>query len=221
VWNAFMSKLGWRDDRSDALRSRAAEFGFAAGAPQTLFELLDLDEGRAAGATRSWEGAPLSLVIVMGVSGSGKTTVGGALALALRWEFVEADLLHPPGNIEKMSAGVPLGDADRAPWLSALRAEIDLRAARGARVVVACSALKLAYRLVLAPDPSAVRFVHLRGDPALIRARIAGRSGHFMTQDLLESQFEALEAPEDAFALDAAPAPGVLVNMILKTLGLA
>lgn len=220
IWNRFMSKIGWRDNRSDALRQRAAEFGFSQAEPQTLFELLDLDEGRPAGATRSWEPNPVSAVIVMGVSGCGKTTVGRLLAEALAWEFLESDELHPAENIAKMSAGIPLGDAERAPWLARVHAEIEARTGSGGRVVVACSALKLAYRLVLAPDPSNARFVHLSGSHALIKERIGGRSGHFMKDALLASQFEALEAPSDALTLDSALAPGALVDRIKSTIGL-
>jgi gluconokinase len=220
IWNRFMTKIGWRDNRSEALRQRASEFGLGQAEPQTCFELLDLDEGRPAGATRSWEPSPVSVVIVMGVSGCGKTTVGRSLAQALGWEFLEADLLHSPGNIAKMSAGVALGDADRAPWLASVRADIEARTGRGARVVVACSALKLAYRLVLAPDPANVRFAYLRGDHALIRERLGGRSGHFMKETLLESQFRDLEEPADALTLDPGQAPDVIVNRIQSTIGL-
>src|ERR1022692_1539714 len=95
VWNSFMTKIGWRDDRSGALRERAAEYGLAGRRPETFCELIDLDEGRPAGATCSWEPHPLSLVVVMGVSGCGKTTVGQALAGALGWEFRDSDALHP------------------------------------------------------------------------------------------------------------------------------
>lgn len=115
VWNRFMTKIGWRDDRSDALRERTAEFGLAAGAAQTFCELIDLDEERPAGATRSWEPPPVSVVFVMGVAGCGKTTVGRALSGALGWEFVDADGLHSAANLAKMTRGVPLDDADRAP----------------------------------------------------------------------------------------------------------
>lgn len=219
IWNHFMTKLGWRDDRSDALRQRSSEYGLGRSGVETSCELLDVDEGRPPGGTRSWETNPLSVIIVMGVSGCGKTTVGRGLAEALRWEFQEADTLHPPENVSKMSAGIALDDSARAPWLAAVRAGIEACTVRGGKVVVACSALKHAYRLILAPDPSGTRFVHLRGDRALVEGRVAGRSGHFMKEGLLPSQFEALEEPADALTLDAAQAPDVLINRIRSVLG--
>jgi gluconokinase len=220
IWNRFMVKIGWRDNRSDALRQRAAEYGVSQAMPETFCELIDIDEGRLLGGTRSWESQPLSVVVLMGVSGCGKTTVGRALAEALHWEFHEADSLHPAENVAKMSGGVPLDDSDRAPWLAAVRADIEACTGRAGRAVVACSALKLAYRLVLAPDPSNVRFVHLKGDPALIRRRLEERSGHFMKEGLLRSQLDALEEPTEALTLDAAQPQDVLVNRILSVFGL-
>jgi gluconokinase len=220
IWNRFMTKIGWRDDRSDLLRERAVEYGLAPPAPETFCELFDLDEDRPAGATRSWEPHPLSFIIVMGVAGCGKTTVGLGLAEALGWEFLEADELHPPANIAKMSAGTPLDDSDRAPWIARIRAEIDCRAARGTKAVVACSALKEAYRVALTPDPANRRYVHLRGDFALIRGRISGRSGHFMKEALLRSQCDALEEPMDALTLEVAQAPRVLIDRIRSVFGL-
>ncbi len=219
VWNRFITKLGWRDDRSEAVRQRIGEYGLAGAGIETNCELIDVDEGRPVGGTRSWEGSPVSVIIVMGVSGCGKTTVGQGLAAALAWEFLEGDALHPAANVEKMASGAALDDADRAPWLAAVRADIVERTARGARVVAACSSLKEAYRLVLAPDPGVARFVHLQGDYALISGRLAGRSGHYMKESLLRSQFEALEAPLGALALDAGQAPDVLISRIQKVLG--
>jgi gluconokinase len=220
IWNRFMTKMGWRDDRSEIVRERIAEYGLGQAKVETLCELFDADEGRPLGLTRSWEPQPISAIIVMGVSGSGKTTVGRGLAAALGWEFIEGDDLHPAANVEKMASGVALSDSDRAPWLAAVRAEIESRASRGARVVAACSALREEYRLLLAPDPSGVRFVHLRGDYELLRARMAGRTGHFMKESLLRSQFEALEAPAYALALDAAQEPGVIIKRIQEILAL-
>jgi len=220
AWNLYMVKMGWRDDRSEILSKRIVEYGLAPGTVETQCELMDVDEGRQPGATRSWEAHPLSVVIVMGVSGSGKTTIASALAGAIAWEFLEADELHPAGNIAKLSAGVALTDADRAPWIAAIRTDIESRVARGRKVVAACSALKAAHRRVLAPDPGDTRFVYLRGDPALIGRRLAGRSGHFMKENLLHSQFGDLEEPADALTLDSAQAPGVIVNRILEILGL-
>jgi carbohydrate kinase (thermoresistant glucokinase family) len=220
IWNRFMTKIGWRDDRSDLLRERAVEFGFGRSEAETFCELLDLDEGRPLGGTRSWEGHPISVVIVMGVAGCGKTTVGRGLAEALWWEFIEADDLHPAGNVAKMSAGIALTDADRAPWLAAVRGAIDACIGRGSRAVVACSALKETHRLILAPDPAGVRFAHPRGDYSLIKDRLGGRTGHFMKESLLRSQFETLEEPAYALTLDAAEAPDVLINRIREALGI-
>lgn len=220
TWNAFMTKLGWRDSRSDQLVIRIGEYGIVGGNPQTFCELFDADEGRPLGATRSWEAPPISIVIVMGVSGCGKTTVGKALAGILGWEYIEADDLHPASNIAKLSAGIALTDSDRAPWLAAVRSAMDACVARGARAVVACSALKEAYRIALAPDPSNVRFVHLAGDYSLIHGRLAGRTGHFMKENLLRSQFETLEAPGYALTLDAAKGSAVLVDRIREVLGI-
>jgi len=220
AWNRFMTKLGWRDDRSDVLAQRCREYGVEAGRVQTFCELLDVDEGRPAGATRSWEAHPLGSIVVMGVSGCGKTTVARGLAAAARWEFIEADDIHPPANIAKMSAGVALTDADRAPWLDAVRAAIESRLARGSRVVTACSALKASYRRIIAPDPGNARIVHLRGDYELFRGRLAGRSGHYMGEALLRSQFEALEPPPDALVIDAALEPAVIIDRIQKVFDL-
>jgi len=220
IWNRFMTKIGWRDDRSDLLKERAVEHGLGDTAPQTFCELLDLDEGRAPGATRSWEARPVSVVVMMGVSGSGKTTVGRLLAERLLWDFIEGDALHPAGNVGKMAAGVPLDDDDRGPWLRAVRSAIESCTARGGKAVVACSSLKRSYRDLLAPDPADVRFTYLRGDSALFAGRLRGRSGHFMKESLLPSQFEALEEPLEALALDASVAPGVLVDRIQEVLAL-
>jgi gluconokinase len=220
AWNRFMTKLGWRDDRSDVLVERGREFGVEPGRVQTFCELIDVDEGRPAGATRSWEAHPIGSIVVMGVCGCGKTTVARGLAAAAGCEFMEADDLHPPANIAKMSAGVALTDADRAPWLDAVRAAIETRLARGSRVVTACSALSAAYRRVIAPDPGNSRFVYLRGDYDLIRGRLAGRSGHYMGEALLRSQFEALEPPTDALVADAALEPDVIIDRIRKAFDL-
>jgi gluconokinase len=219
VWNRYITKRGWRDDRTEALARAAADYGLPVR-PETVFELIDLDEERAAGLTRSWEVPPLSLLVVMGVSGSGKTTVGAGLAADLGWSFIDSDSLHPPANIAKMSAGIALEDGDRTPWIAIIRREIEARAARGERCVVGFSALKEAYRAALAPDPGPRRYVHLRGAPALIRERLDARRGHFMKAGLLDSQYEALEEPLDALALDVAEDPHVLIDRIRKVFGL-
>ncbi len=220
AWNRFITKIGWRDDRSDVLRERVVEYGFAPGAAQTMCELIDLDEERPGGGTRSWEAPPVSVVIVMGVAGCGKTTVARALSVALSWEFRDADDLHSPANVAKMAAGVPLDDADRGPWLSAIRSDVEARVAAGSRVVVACSALREAYRSAMAPDPANRRFVYLKGNFELLSARLAGRSGHFMKGSMLRSQLEALEEPSDALTVDAGLEPGEIVGRIRGALGL-
>lgn len=137
---------------------------------------------------------PPPLVVVMGVSGSGKTTIGAALAQRLRVPFADADDFHPQANIDKMSAGIPLTDDDRAPWLATIAAWLREHATSGG--VTSCSALKRSYRDVLAAAAPQVFFVHLHGDPEVIAARVAGRPGHFMPAALVESQFATLEPLE-------------------------
>jgi gluconokinase len=158
------------------------------------------------------------VVVLMGVSGSGKTTIGRLLAQALDAEFVEGDAYHPPENIEKMRRGIPLEDADRWPWLEILRAEIDRWLAAGRKVVLACSALKQRYREVLAKGRPEVRFVHLQGDRALIRLRLDQRRGHYMPAVLLDSQLAALERPADAITVDVAGTPEAIAAEIVQAL---
>ena len=160
------------------------------------------------------------VILVMGVAGSGKTTVGCALAAALGWSFRDADDFHPPANVAKMSAGLPLDDTDRAPWLAAIRAHIDACLARGENAIVTCSALKEKYRAGLVADPARVKLVHLTGSPALLATRIAGRAGHFMKPEMLASQLAALEPPRDALAVDIAESPDQLVARIRRALAL-
>jgi gluconokinase len=159
------------------------------------------------------------IVIVMGVSGSGKTTVGRSLAEALGWPFSDGDDLHPPANLEKMAAGLPLTDADRLPWLEELRRRIERHRAAGESAVIACSALKASYREILAEDREEVRFVHLTGSPELIRRRLEQRQGHFMKAVMLDSQLAALEPPTDAVAVDVAGSPEEIVAEIRGRLG--
>jgi len=161
------------------------------------------------------------IVVLMGVSGSGKTTVGRILAEKLGWVFLDADDFHPAANIAKMSRGEPLTDEDRRPWLEALRDRIDEACARNEDVVLACSALKHAYRDYLREDePGCVRYVYLEGSEELIRERLAKRRGHFMPPGLLHSQFEALEPPADALRFDVTPAPEVIAERIRRALAL-
>lgn len=158
------------------------------------------------------------VIILMGVAGSGKTTVGERLAAALHWSFRDADEFHPPANVAKMSAGTPLTDADRAPWLAAIRAHIDSCLSRGEGSVVTCSALKERYRAVLLADPSKVKLVYLTGTPALLAERIGGRKGHFMKPEMLQSQLAALEPPENALTIDVTPPPEEIVAHIRAAL---
>jgi carbohydrate kinase (thermoresistant glucokinase family) len=160
----------------------------------------------------------------MGVSGSGKTTVAEELAARLGWAFEEGDALHPPANVAKMHAGIPLTDADRQPWLAAVAAWIDGRLAAGLPGIITCSALKRAYRKVIVGDRPEVRLVYLRGDRALIAARLAERKNHFMPASLLQSQFDALEEPgedEDPLIVDIGPSAGEIAGAVIRMLGAA
>jgi gluconokinase len=160
-------------------------------------------------------------IVVMGVAGSGKTTVGKALAERLGFAFRDGDEFHPAQNVEKMRAGIPLDDSDRAPWLKAIAAWIDeMRAARR-HGIVACSALKRAYREVLIGERSDVRLVYLKGSQELIAGRMAARRGHFMPASLLASQFATLEEPrdeEDAIVVSIAPEPPEIIEAIVANL---
>jgi gluconokinase len=158
------------------------------------------------------------VIVLMGVSGSGKTAVGERLAAALGAEFAEGDAYHPPANVEKMRRGTPLVDADRWPWLETLAREIGRWLDAGQEVVLACSALKRRYREVLQAGRPEVRFVYLRGTEPLIRARLAARRGHFMPASLLASQFAALEKPADAITVDIDRPPDAIVDAILAAL---
>ena len=150
----------------------------------------------------------------MGVAGAGKTTVGSLLADRLGSGFLDADVLHPPANVEKMRAGVGLEDADRAPWLGAVRERILDAAAEGRDLVVACSALRESYRTWLAANVP-VTWVFLTGSERLIRQRLESRAGHFMGAGMLRGQLEALEEPSDALVLDVSESPHALVERIL------
>jgi len=158
------------------------------------------------------------VILLMGGTGAGKTTVGRALAESLRWQFIEADDFHPPSNVAKMRAGIPLNDADRAPWLAALRTHIVGWLNSEANVVLACSALKQAYRdeVVVSPD---VRLVYLRGSSQLITARLRERHGHCMDPNLLSSQFATLEEPRDALVVDVDASVDEMVKQIRKGVG--
>ncbi len=163
------------------------------------------------------------IVILAGVSGSGKTTVGSLLAGRLGWPFADGDSFHSAANLEKMAAGIPLTDADRWPWLAAIGAWIDERAAAGGSAVVACSALKRAYRDFLRKDRPEVRIVFLTIDRDAGLARLRARHGHFFPAALLDSQLADVELPspaEGVLVLDSAQGPDQLVDAIMSGLGL-
>jgi gluconokinase len=164
----------------------------------------------------------LAAVVVMGVSGAGKSTVGKLIAARLDCPFRDADGFHPQANIEKMSRGEPLTDADRWPWLRAIAAWIAEHRAAGTTCVVTCSALKRVYRDIVTNQQSAdVRLVYLKGDFDLIAARLAARKGHFMPPALLKSQFDALEEPaadEHALTVSIDAAPEEIAAKVLKRL---
>lgn len=162
-------------------------------------------------------------VVVMGVSGSGKTTVAQLLAERVDARFAEADQFHPQANIDKMSAGHPLDDEDRAPWLADIAAWLGARAATGEAAVVTCSALKRAYRDVLRTAGPGVRFVHLAGPQQVIADRLQGRSGHFMPPTLLDSQYADLEPlgeDEAGVTLDVTLDPETLAGQAAAALGI-
>jgi gluconokinase len=167
-------------------------------------------------------GTPIVLV-VMGVSGSGKSTVASRLAEHLGWDFVDGDSFHSPEHVAKMRAGHPLDDDDRAPWLAAIGAWIDTQLQQRRPGVVVCSALRRAYRDVLVRGRTDVRIVYLEGERALIEARLARRQGHFMPAGLLDTQFAILEPPvpgEKALAVSIDAAPEAIVATIVARLGL-
>jgi gluconokinase len=164
------------------------------------------------------------VIVLMGVSGCGKSTVGAELSRRLGWPFRDADSFHPPANIAKMSRGTPLTDADRAPWLDAIAQWIDDRLARAAPGIVSCSALKRAYRQRIVGARARVGLVYLKGDIGLIAARLAERTSHFMPTALLASQFEALEEPqpdERPVIVSIEEAPAGIAAAIIAKLGCA
>jgi gluconokinase len=160
------------------------------------------------------------IVLVMGVSGVGKTTLGAALAHELGWRYLDADDYHPPGNVAKMSAGTPLDDADRRPWLAHINAELLRLQAGGESAVLSCSALKESYRETLRGGVSDFRTVYLHGDFDLVRARAEAREHRYMPASLLQSQFAALEPPADAVAIDVRQPPAQCLRAIREALRL-
>jgi gluconokinase len=161
-----------------------------------------------------------TVLIFMGVAGSGKTTVAALFAKKTGAVFYEGDDFHPPENVTKMRAGIPLTDADRKKWLKKLRHTIVQSLANKEFSVLTCSALKAKYRNTLAAGDSRVQFVHLTGPPALIEERLKKRRGHFMPSALLKSQFAILEPPKDALVFSCAQSPKKIVAELVQTLGM-
>jgi gluconokinase len=161
------------------------------------------------------------VIIVMGVSGSGKTTIGQALADALDWRFSDADDFHSPENVEKMRSGIALTDEDRDPWLRAIRAAIEQWKRDEPGHVLACSALKEYYREILGQSDPDVKFVYLQGGFELISQRLKERKSHFFNSALLRSQFDALEVPEDALVVDISKEPQEILRTILEAIKLS
>ncbi len=163
----------------------------------------------------------LHALIVMGVAGSGKTTIAEALAARIGWAFKDGDLFHPPSNVEKMRDGHPLTEDDRWPWLRAIADEIDRTRDTKGHIIIACSALKRVYRDILIGDRHGVALIYLKGSRDLIGQRLRARRGHFMPPQLLDSQFATLEEPdvqERAIVVDVAPAVDAIVDDILSQL---
>jgi gluconokinase len=158
-------------------------------------------------------------ILIMGVAGSGKSTIGARLALALGWTFIDADDFHSTENVRKMAAGIPLSDEDRRPWLDDLCVLVRRYAACGGELVLACSALKSSYRDVLLSANPEMITIYLKADADLLRERLSHRSGHYMSSDLLQSQLDMLEEPVDATAIPAAWPPDKIVAAIRSAIG--
>jgi len=159
------------------------------------------------------------IVVIIGVAGSGKTTVGHLLAARLGYEFHDADDLHPVSNREKMHRGIPLTDRDRWPWLHAIRELMERCLAEGRSAIVACSALKQSYRDLLTVDPVRVRFVYLKGARELLALRLSQRGGHFFDPQLLQSQLDTLEEPANAIIANIAETPEAIAEAVIRELG--
>jgi gluconokinase len=158
------------------------------------------------------------VALLMGTTGAGKTTVGTLLAQKLGWKFLDADDFHSPENVEKMRSGIPLTDADRAPWLAAIHAELVRQSAATRNVVLGCSALKQKYRDVLARDID-LRLVYLKGSYDTMRQHIEARHGHFAGESILAAQFADLEEPRDAIIVDVRKTPEIIVKELQRAFG--
>lgn len=176
-------------------------------------------------SSAAMDAASPNVLVVMGVSGSGKTTIAALLAGRLGWKFADGDDFHSPENVAKMHGGTPLTDEDRWPWLHSIAAWIDAVRSSGRRAVVVCSALKRAYRDILVGNRSDVRLIYLQGDMPLIAARQAARLNHYMPTTLVDSQFAALEVPgadERPVVVSVEPSPQQIVQAVISQLpGLA
>lgn len=163
--------------------------------------------------------ATAMVILLMGVAGSGKTTVGRILAQTLGWSFYDADDLHSEANRLKMSRGIALTDEDRRPWLAAVHALVERCVLNNEDAIVGCSALKQAYRETIVADLPAVKVVYLKGSPDTIAERLANRHGHFFNRDLMQTQFDTLEEPQDAITVDIGAPPAEIVGAIRARLG--
>jgi len=160
------------------------------------------------------------IIIIMGVSGAGKTTIGKLLANSLDWEFSDADAFHSPENVEKMRCGIPLTEADRIPWLHDLQIAIKNWLQENKSMVLACSALKESYRQFLVVDSERIKLVYLKGSYELIQKRLQERHNHYMSEKLLDTQFNTLEEPLDTVYIDVIETPQVIVQNIRTSLGI-
>ncbi|MDJ0736918.1 MAG: gluconokinase [Nostocaceae cyanobacterium] len=160
------------------------------------------------------------IILLMGVSGTGKTTIGQLLATVLEWKFEDGDDFHPPGNIDKMQGGIPLDDGDRIPWLLTLQKAIKEWLKEDKNVVLACSALKESYRQLLLVDAENIKLVYLQADFETIQKRLQERQNHFMPEKLLKSQFDALEEPNNAISVDVSQPKDVILQTIRESLGI-
>ena len=161
------------------------------------------------------------VIILMGIAGSGKSTIGKMLSERLGWQFYDGDDYHPKENVEKMKRGIPLTDDDRWPWLKAIKELIDSGLSKNQKSIIACSALKRSYRQYLKQDNEDVAFVYLKGDDKTLRARISSRHGHFAGVDLLESQIETLEEPHNVVTVDISRKPEEITDYLIERLELS